>query len=278
MFCHAFVTNFAGMMTVRVLLGAFEYVYESHINSTENMSRTNNLFFCRAGFFPAAMYLCSQWYPRNQLAFRLSLFMAVASASGIFSGLMAAAIAQMGGIGGFSSWNWIFLIEGSVTILLGISTLFLLVDSPRRSGRWLLAHEIRYLEIMNRIKDSGSHSSDATFSNQFSDLKVIVMDWRYWAFGVLLHNVGACGYGEQHTPPNNNKKGFFFYISYTNDYNQASSLPCPPSSMAWDSPSPSHSFSARYLTSSVSFPPFSCPSGLTAHPGGRTSSPDASAA
>lgn len=141
------------------------------------------------------MYICSQWYQRHDLAFRLSLFMAVASLSGVFSSFLAAGIAKLGGTGGVESWRWIFLIEGAVTILLGISTWFFLVDSPRRSVRWLNQDEIRYLEIMGFIKDGG-RAPKSTGPSKLQDLKSVTTDWRYWAFGLMLHNVGACGYGK----------------------------------------------------------------------------------
>lgn len=142
------------------------------------------------------MYICSQWYQRHELAFRLSLFMAVASLSGAFSSFLAAGIAKLGGVGGVEPWRWIFLLEGAATVVLGVMTLFFLVDSPRRSGKWLEPGEIRYLEIMNFIKDGGRTEASSAPS-KLQDLKSVALDWRYWAFGLVLHNVGACGYGKK---------------------------------------------------------------------------------
>lgn len=148
----------------------------------------------RSGFFPAAIFLCSNWYQRHELAFRTSVFMAVASISGTFSGLMAAAIAKLGGVAGLEPWRWIFLIEGLITILLGLLTLFFLVDTPQRSKKWLGPDEIKYLEVMAFIKNGGKQTVNA--SDKWHDLKSIAKDWRYWAFGLVLHNVGTCGYGK----------------------------------------------------------------------------------
>lgn len=121
--------------------------------------------------------------------------MAVASASGVFSGLMAAAIAKMGGLGGYESWRWIFLIEGGVTILLGFLTFFFLVDTPKQSTKWLEPDEIRYLEILSFIKEGG-RSTRSKGPSKWQDFLSIIKDWRYWAFGILFHNVGTCGYGK----------------------------------------------------------------------------------
>lgn len=120
--------------------------------------------------------------------------MAVASASGTFSGLLAAGIAKLGGKAGLESWRWIFLIEGVITVVLGIMTLFVLVDTPKRSEKWLKPQEIKYLEIMAFIKNGGKRTVKS--ADKWQALKSIAMDWRHWAFGFVLHNVGTCGYGQ----------------------------------------------------------------------------------
>jgi hypothetical protein len=37
---------------------------------------------------------------------------------------------QLRGKGGYNGWSWIFIIEGCITILLGIGSYWLLVDFP----------------------------------------------------------------------------------------------------------------------------------------------------
>ncbi len=37
---------------------------------------------------------------------------------------------QMAGIAGLNGWRWIFIIEGIMTVLLGIAGYWLLVDFP----------------------------------------------------------------------------------------------------------------------------------------------------
>lgn len=39
----------------------------------------------------------------------------MAALSGAFSGLLAAGITQMDGVGGYAGWRWIFIIEGAYT-------------------------------------------------------------------------------------------------------------------------------------------------------------------
>lgn len=141
------------------------------------------------------MYLCSQWYPRRQLALRLSLSVVVSASSGILSGLLAAAISRMDGLGGYESWRWIFLLEGGATVVLGLVAPFLLIDSPKAAAKWLDKEEIRYLEIMNLTSTDGN-DPQTNFLARVYDLLAIVLDLRLWAYGLILHSVSACGYGE----------------------------------------------------------------------------------
>lgn len=119
--------SFAGLCVCRFLVGFFE-----------------------AGFFPGALWLISEWYPPYRTQSRTAIFYLSAAASGAFSGLLAAAIAQMDGLAGQEGWRWIFLIEGILSVLLGISSFFLLPDTPALSGRWLSTEEARYLMLVQR--------------------------------------------------------------------------------------------------------------------------------
>ncbi|KAL1612012.1 hypothetical protein SLS60_000235 [Paraconiothyrium brasiliense] len=144
------VQNFTGLLVTRILLGVFE-----------------------AGFFPGAIYLCSSWYMPKDLATRISYFYCASALSGAFSGLLAAAIAKMDGVGGYEGWRWIFLLEGIATVFLGVSCFLLLVDSPALSGRWLDQDEIRFLELQRFIKDGGNFQEEGS-SFRWKDLKMLV--------------------------------------------------------------------------------------------------------
>ncbi|CAN9417370.1 unnamed protein product [Alternaria alternata] len=172
------VKNFAGLLATRILLGVFE-----------------------AGFFPGAIYLCSYWYMPKDLATRISYFYCASALSGAFSGLLAAAIAKMDGVGGYEGWRWIFLLEGIVTVALGVSCFFLLIDSPALSGRWLKPDEIRFLELQRFIKDGGRFGEEKQESFKWSDLKAVLCNWRLYMQAYILLCISACSYGTKFTLP-----------------------------------------------------------------------------
>ncbi|KAL2834742.1 major facilitator superfamily domain-containing protein [Aspergillus pseudoustus] len=176
MTCTGLVHSYGSLMAVRVLLGIFE-----------------------AGFFPGAIYLCSYWYMPKDLALRISYFYCASALSGAFSGLLAAAIAEMDGIGGYEGWRWIFIIEGLATIVLGAACFFFLIDTPALAKRWLEPDEIQYLELSMFIKQGGRVENESKF--KWRDLRMVLTNWRVYMQAWFLLVQSALSYGTKFTLP-----------------------------------------------------------------------------
>lgn len=132
----------------------------------------------------------------KDLATRISYFYCASALSGAFSGLLAAGIAQMDGVGGLEGWRWIFIIEGIATVVLGVSCFFLLIDTPALSSRWLSSDEIRYLELSMFIKQGGTFQEEST--TKFRDVKKVLMNWRVYVQAYFLVCQSALSYGKSH--------------------------------------------------------------------------------
>lgn len=172
---HGVVENFGGLLALRLLLGIFE-----------------------AGFFPAAVYLCSAWYMPRDLASRIAWFYCMSAFSGAFSGLLAAAIAKMDGVAGYEGWRWIFLIEGIVTVVIGVMTFFCLIDTPELSTKWLEPGEIKFLQLQRYIKQGGRFVDERKEDHQlWDDLKASALNWRLWMIGYIQFVQSAMAYGKQ---------------------------------------------------------------------------------
>lgn len=61
--------------------------------------------------------------------------------SGVFSGILAFAFDKVSGAHGLSGWQWLFLTEGLVTIVLGIAVKLLLPDCKTLSVVSCAAHK-----------------------------------------------------------------------------------------------------------------------------------------
>lgn len=63
------------------------------------------------------------------MLFRMGLFYSAAPLSGAFGGLIATGLSQIQH-NGYNRWPWIFIIEGIITVLFGIITMFFLPHTP----------------------------------------------------------------------------------------------------------------------------------------------------
>ena len=97
-----------------------------------------------AGFFPGIVYYLSQWFPPLQRARAISRFMIALPLSAAIGNPVGAWLLQLDGRLGMAGWQWVVLLEGVPTVLLGISVLRFLPDGPR-DARWLRPDERAWL-------------------------------------------------------------------------------------------------------------------------------------
>ncbi|KAL0931547.1 alternative sulfate transporter [Colletotrichum truncatum] len=78
------------------------------------------LGLCEAGFIPAALYTMTRWYKKEETSKRFSWFFIGNMLAAACSGLIAYGILHMRGIANLAGWQWLFLLEGIFTVLVGI--------------------------------------------------------------------------------------------------------------------------------------------------------------
>lgn len=148
----------------------------------------------------------------KDLATRIAVFYCASALSGAFSGLLAAGIAKMDGVGGYEGWRWIFLLEGLATVVLGVFCFFFLIDSPRFSTKWLAQDEIRYLELQHFIKDGGEFKEERK-KTSWKDISAVLLNWRMYLLAYILLAQSACSYGSSISHSN-----FFFSPTDANSF------------------------------------------------------------
>ena len=74
----------------------------------------------------------------------------------MFGGLLASAIANMQGIRNYSSWRWVFILEGMATIILGVNAYFFVADFPA-DVHWLDPKEKKIRYCKDGAEVSGSY-------------------------------------------------------------------------------------------------------------------------
>ncbi|GGY92439.1 MFS transporter [Pseudoduganella plicata] len=90
-----------------------------------------------AGFFPGVVLYLTYWYPARRRARIVALFMSGVAVAGVLGGPLSGWIMErFAGSSGLHGWQWLFLLEGIPSVVLGVWTLFYLDDSIR-AARWL---------------------------------------------------------------------------------------------------------------------------------------------
>lgn len=98
-----------------------------------------------AGFVPGVLYFFTQWYPSDRRARINAYFKSSICLCGIVGGPLAGFIlSHFDGVNGMAGWQWLFLLEGLPSVLLGLLVLWLVSDRIE-DARWLDAEEKRYL-------------------------------------------------------------------------------------------------------------------------------------
>ena len=156
--CLMFVTTPTGFYTLRLLTGAAE-----------------------AGFFPGVVLYLSQWFPSFRRGRIMALFMCAIPVSGLIGGPFSGWILShfAAGQGGLAGWQWMFLLHGIPTVVVGALAIFLLSDSFA-NAKWLGAHERAVLEADHRLDAASKPASSATDS-----LSAVFKNPAIWAFGLI---------------------------------------------------------------------------------------------
>jgi MFS family permease len=103
------------------------------------------LGIAEAGFFPGIILYLSDWFPDRQRAKTTAFFMLAIGLSNVLGNPVSGWIMdQFDGVSGLHGWQWLFLLEGLPTSLVGFAVLFYLQDSPS-DARWLSDDQRRWL-------------------------------------------------------------------------------------------------------------------------------------
>lgn len=112
-----FVTSVYHLYILRFLLGAAE-----------------------AGFFPGIAFYLTFWFPRRYRASAMATFFLAQIACNCLGAPLSGFIMDHADWMNMQGWRWMILLEGIPAVLLGITTLFVLRDTPNEV-KWLTAEE-----------------------------------------------------------------------------------------------------------------------------------------
>ena len=155
------------------------------IASTATMFATgpNSLYVLRmlvgiteAGFLPGILLYLTYWYPAGHRGRITAMFIAALPFAGIIGSPASGWIMNnMAGVHGLRAWQWLFLLEGIPSVIVGVIAYFYLQDGPDKA-HWLSAREKdiikRNVEADRRLRDN---KKQGNFLSALRDPKLYVM-------------------------------------------------------------------------------------------------------
>jgi len=150
----ASVKNFGGLMTLRWFLGMAE-----------------------SAFFPLVIYYQTTFYRRGELARRLAIFYAAQSIASAFGGLLSFGVFQIKS-GSLTPWRYLFIIEGTCTILFSFFAFWYLPHSSADAS--FLSESEKKLAFYRMQIDSSS------IVNEKFDLKESFKIFKHWTSWLIL--------------------------------------------------------------------------------------------
>ncbi|MBA1274715.1 MFS transporter [Stutzerimonas azotifigens] len=103
------------------------------------------LGIAEAGLFPALMYMVTLWFAPKDRAIAIGWIYLAPALALVIGNPIGGALMKMDGIGGLHGWQWMFLIEGLPSVILGVVLWFKLPERPR-DARWLTQAQAESLE------------------------------------------------------------------------------------------------------------------------------------
>ena len=147
----AFVQGATSFFILRFLLGAAE-----------------------AGLYPGLILYMTYWFPQASRARFIAMFLAAVPAASVIGAPISGWL--LGFEGRLHGWQWLFLLEGAPSVLLGIAVLWLLPNRPD-SASWLTAEEKQI--ITTRL---AADRHDDVQGETLHGLWEMLADKRIWIF------------------------------------------------------------------------------------------------
>lgn len=140
-----------------------------------------------AGFFPGIILYLTYWYPAERRGRTTTWFMTAVALSGVIGGPLSGWIMQtFDGNNGWAGWQWMFLLEGIPSVLVGLWVLAFL-DDRISHAKWLTAEEKAVLE--RNVAAEAVHKEDLPVRRIFATPRVWMMSAIYFSFVMGLYGI-----------------------------------------------------------------------------------------
>ena len=126
-----------------------------------------------AGFFPGAILYLTYWFPNSIRGRVLGLFYLGVPLALILGGPLSGLLLEIRPLFGLQSWQWMFLVEGFMAVVLGLFAFWYLDNRPANAS-WLPAEEKQALANALALEEEERRSTGpAKLLPMFRNLRVM---------------------------------------------------------------------------------------------------------
>jgi ACS family tartrate transporter-like MFS transporter len=142
-----------------------------------------------AGFFPGMILYLTYWFPSRERARAVATFMTATAIAGVIGAPISSALLKLEGTMHLHGWQWLFLVEGIPTFLMGFSVLYFLKDKPD-DATWLTDPEKKWLDAeLDRDRKAGGASEHHSLKDAFRNRMVWVLAGIFFLDQVGIYTV-----------------------------------------------------------------------------------------
>ncbi len=125
-----------------------------------------------AGFISGIAYLILLWFPAEYRARMLAIFLLAVPVSNVIGAPLSGALLGCDRFAGLSGWQWLFIVEGLPSLLLGYVALRVVADRPAEAG-WLTIEE--RIAVEDRLASESRYREITHFWAALRDARVLVL-------------------------------------------------------------------------------------------------------
>jgi ACS family tartrate transporter-like MFS transporter len=158
---NAFVPGATSYIVLRFLLGSAE-----------------------AGFYPGVILYLTFWLPPSVRSSVMAWFVTAIPLANLIGAPVSAQILSLDHFAGLQGWQWLFILQGTPAVLLGILAYFLLPDRPEQVN-WLSAHDKQTL-LNDLAEASGPRSAKPHSLMEAFTAEPSVYAWSLTYFSLMV--------------------------------------------------------------------------------------------
>ncbi|KAH7882334.1 allantoate permease [Phlebopus sp. FC_14] len=169
--CQFWLTGKTSFLVCRALLGQLSETFSS--------------------FIPDLILYLSYFYTKTELPVRLAIFWMSMYFCSIVASFLAYGTLHLDGVAGKAGWRWLFLIEGLMTLVVGLASFMNMPPSPTQTKTWFRPNgwftEREEIIIVNRVLRDDPSKGDMHNREglTFKRLWTAVCDYDLWPVYIL---------------------------------------------------------------------------------------------